>query len=203
MCSRVDQTQPADIQWAGQQIRRHVADYGYVANIRYPAELDAADRLVGGVVQVRGIVTELPLRLRRHIAERPVLGARDDVDISQPLRRVDRLLRPFAGVDVIGDSPALDEIHRNHLELQGRPALQEQHLIAVGDPEQRTQISLGCLSDRDVVLATVAHLHHRLAGAVPIEHLIGCQEKHILGEGARAGAEVEDACHELRSCLLE
>ena len=76
-------------------------------------------------------------------------------------------------------------------------------MITLRHREQRTQICLGRLRDRDIVLAAVAHFHHRLARAVPIEHLVGRSEQHLLGKSAGAGAEVEDACHELRSCLSD
>ena len=41
----------------------------------------------------------------------------------------------------------------------------------------------------------MAHLHHRHAGAVPVEHFVGGLAQDRLGEGGGAGAEVEGARH--------
>ena len=39
----------------------------------------------------------------------------------------------------------------------------------------------------------MAHLHHRHAGAVPVEHLVAGARQHSAGQHGRPGAEVEDA----------
>ena len=85
------------------------------------------------------------------------------------------------------------QVHRHDRVLADRAALQEQHLVAAGDREQRAQIGFGLGRDGDEFLAAVAHLHHRHAAALPVEHFGGGLAQHGFGEHRGAGAEVEDS----------
>ena len=160
-------------------------------------ELDPADRLVRGVVHVRRVLAESPVGPVRHVRERAVLGGRGHVDLgpAQPARGGDRLLGPLAGVHVVHHRLPAQQVQRDHLELQRRPTLQEQHVVAVRHPEQAPQVGLGPLGDLGELLAPMAHLGHRLAGAVPVEHLVGRPLQHALGQHGRPGTEVEDLPH--------
>src|SRR5690606_12783620 len=70
-----------------------------------------------------------------------------------------------------------------------------QHLVVRRDAHQRAQVALGLLVDAHVLLAAMAHFHHRLAAAVPVEHLGGSLREHFLGQHRRPGAEVEHLSH--------
>ena len=60
----------------------------------------------------------------------------------------------------------------------------------VRNREQGPQIGLGRLRDRDELLAAMTHLHHGLAAAVPVVHLLGGLLEDLLGQDRRTGAEV-------------
>ena len=63
------------------------------------------------------------------------------------------------------------------------------------------QQAFGLGVDGDEFFAAVAHLHHRHARAVPVEHLFGGLAQHAFGQRGRAGAEVVDALHRVFSKL--
>ena len=138
-----------------------------------PVELDAADGLVGAVYGRRRHRGRASSRLRRRIGEIRVLARGDDIDLAELLRFLDRLLRPFSGVDVIGASPcrAAGSSAPWRTAASRRPAgtapcsWRESPAVRAG----RLRPGL----DGDVLLAAMAHLHHRHAAAVPVEHLLG------------------------------
>ena len=142
-------------------------------------------------MNVGGLRVELPRRLLGREAEVLALGARRDVDLAEAVRFLDRLLRPLARIDIVGRVPSAEEIHRHHAELQRRPALEEEHLVVSGDLEQLAEIRFRLFRDRDELLAAVAHLHHRHARPVPVEHLGGGLLEHLLRQDRRPGAEIE------------
>ncbi len=191
----VDQAVLADIDGLRQDVRRHVAHQRHVPGVRRPVEFDAADGLVAGVMHVGGFLVELPVLLRRRIGEFAVLAAGDDIDLAEGLGRLDGLLRPLAGMHVVGTGLAGQQVHRDHLELQRGAALQEQHLVVGGNCQQFAQIGFRLGVDAHVFLAAMAHFHHRLAAAVPVEQFVGGLLENDLGQCRGSCAEIEDACH--------
>ena len=172
-------------------MRGGIRDERHLARIRDPVELHPAYGLVRGVVHVGGPGIELPGRLLGRVAEVLALGARRDIDLAEAVRLLDRLLRPLARIDIVGRLLPAEEVHRHHAELQRRTALQEEHLVVLGDFEQLAEVLLRLLRDRDELLAAVAHLHHRHARTVPVEHLGGGLLEHLLRQDRRPGAEIE------------
>src|SRR5437773_1684227 len=145
-------------------------------------------------MDVGRVLAHIPV-LRR-IGEVLVLGARGNVHVAEALRLLDRLLRPFAGRDVIGCALAVQQIHRHLGELQRRAALEEQHPVVLRYREQLAQILLGFGSYADELLAAMAHLHHRHAAAVPVEDLVAGAGKDFGGEHRRPRAEIENTGHQ-------
>ena len=175
-----------------QKVRRHVCHQRHCTDVRYPVILDAADRLVGAHVHVRGVGRQLPARAFRHIGEVFVFARRRDVDLRVLLRFLDRLLRPFAGVDEVDHFAIAEQVHRHDRVFADRAALQEQHFVVVTDRHQLAQIGLGLVRDRNELGAAMAHLHHRHAAAVPVEHFCCGALQHFFREHRGSGAEIED-----------
>ena len=105
------------------------------------------------------------------------------------------LAGPDAGVDVVGAATFGQQVQRQGSKLQRGATGQEQHLVLGRDVQQLAQVSLGLGLDAHVVLATVAHLHHRHAGAMPVGHFGGGLGQHGLGQHGRTGTEVEELAH--------
>jgi hypothetical protein len=118
--------------------------------------------------------------------------ARHHVHRAVFLRFLDGLLRPLAGVQIVGAGFAAQQVHRHHGELARRPALQEQHLVVGGNAHHFAQVGFGFGRDAHEFLAAVAHFHHRHTTAVPVDHFGLHLLQHILGQHGRAGAEVID-----------
>jgi hypothetical protein len=154
---------------------------------------DAADRFVGAIVNIRRIRPHLPLLGR--VAEVLVLGARRHGGVAVELRLLDGFLRPLPREDVVGLALAVQQVHRHLRELERGPALEEENLVIRRDREQLAQVGLGLVRDRDELRAAVAHLHHRHAAAVPVEHLVAGARQHFGRQHGRARAEVENPGH--------
>src|SRR5690606_2317461 len=78
--TRIDQAVFRHIDGARQNVRRHVHYQRYVAHFRHPVELQAAYGLVAGVVQVGGVLGQLPLVLPGNGEVVVGLGAGGDID---------------------------------------------------------------------------------------------------------------------------
>src|SRR5581483_7047587 len=199
LCAGIDEAELLDIDRPGENRRRHVRDQRHRARLGYVRKLHAAYRLVGRVVQVSGTGGQLQTPLIRHaaIARRRLVAG--DVDLHlQPLCLADRLLRPGAGIDVIGDGPGGAEIHRDGGELTGRAALEEEHLVARGHGEERAHQALGLLGDGNESLAAVTDFHHRGAAAAPVGQLLTGLLEDFQWQRRRSGGEIEYA-HECPS----
>src|SRR4029077_10657539 len=125
-----------------------------------------------------------------------LFGGCGDVHIAIALRLLDRLLRPFAGRDVVRSALAAQEVHRHLGELQRGAAGEEQHLVVGRHGKQLAQVLLGLRGDADEFAPAMAHLHHRHAAAVPVEHLVAGAGKDFRGQHRGARAEIEDARHQ-------
>src|SRR3954471_4028158 len=157
-------------------------------------ELHAADGFVRTVMDVCRVVAHLPPLGR--VSEIAIFRRCSDVHIAKGFGFLDRLLRPFAGRDVIGLAAAAQQVHRHLRELQRGTARQEQQLVIRRHGEQLAQVLLGVGGDADELLAAMTHLHHRHAAAVPVEHLVAGAGKDFRGQHRRARAEIEDARHQ-------
>jgi hypothetical protein len=106
------------------------------------------------------------------------------------------LTGPGARHDEIGLGPlgvqASDQVQRDDGVLADGPALQEQDAEFLGDAQQLAQIGQRLVVDPLELLAAVAHLHHRDAGAVPGEHFFGCLLEHLGRQRRGARGEVVD-----------
>jgi hypothetical protein len=154
--------------------------------LRRPVELDATDGLVGGVMNVGGILRKLPVGLGRGIGKALVFGAGDNIDVAEHLGRLDCLLCPLAGMHVVGRRLAAQQVDRDHLELGRGAALQEQHLVVGRNAHQFAQVGLGLGGDAHELLAAVAHFHDRGAAAVPVEHFLGRLLENFLRQRRRS-----------------
>ena len=97
--------------------------------------------------------------------------AASDARCRLSLGFLEGFLRPGTGDDVVGRAPG-QQVQRDLGELQGRAALQEQHLVVGGNVQQLAQVGFGLGDDGGELLAAMAHFHHRHAAAVPVEQVL-------------------------------
>ncbi len=191
----VDQSVSGDIDRPGQYMGRHVCHQRDVAGLRNPVILHAADGFVGTDVDIARILAQPPGIPRRDIGEIAILAGRCDVHIAVLLRFLDRFLRPFAGIDVVGDAAAAQQIHWHDCVLPNRPALQEQHLVIWRNGEQFAKAGFGMRMDRDELLAAMAHFHDRHARTMPVQHLVARFFQNLLRQDRGPCAEIEYSPH--------
>ena len=102
----IDERELRDVDRSAEHVRRRVGDERHGTDGRHVLELGAEDRVVRRVVHVGGIRIERQLLLPRDAREVLGLGRRRNLDAADALRFLDRFLRPRAGDDVVGRSPA-------------------------------------------------------------------------------------------------
>ena len=196
----VDHAVAGHVDGAREDGGRHVRHQRDATGIRDVGKLHSADGLVGRVVHVGRIGGQVQPLLPRHGGEVVGLGAAGDAHLAEAARLLDGLLRPRAGVDVVGGFLPAQQVDGHHGELEAGPALQEQDLVAVRHRQQVAQVGLGLLGDGDEGPAAVAHLHHRHAFAVPVQQLLACLLQHLFRQRRRSGAEV--VCPRHGACVF-
>ena len=146
--SRVYHAEIVDIDHSGHYLAGHIRYQRRIGfrkrRISYPS-----DGLIRTDMHVRGIGRKVQLGLQRHPNIVFLLARPGNIDRTAEFGFFYRLRGPASRVDVIGNLALRSQIHRNHRELQARPALQEQHLVVVRYAHQLTDLRL-CL------------IHHRL-----------------------------------------
>src|SRR5690606_6754207 len=90
---------------------------------------------------------------------------------------------------------SLQEIERDHAELQRRATLQEQHLVGRRDAHELAQVGFCLLSNGNESLRTVGHLERGETGPVDVEKLLARALHHLARQRGRTGAEVVDLAH--------
>mmetsp|Transcript_77621 Transcript_77621/g.216930 ORF Transcript_77621/g.216930 Transcript_77621/m.216930 type:complete len:202 (-) Transcript_77621:65-670(-) len=181
----------------GHKVGRHVCDKRHVPDVGGVAELDTVHRLVGAVVDVRGILVDLPGVDRRDGGVFGRLGVADVVRDAVLLALLGRLVAPLAGDDVVGLGLGAEHVEGHGGELQCGAALRENDLVVARDPVDVPEVLLGLRGDGHVLLGAVRHLHHAHARALVVHelllHLLEHLQRHLTG----AGREVVDAalCH--------
>ena len=83
------------------------------------------------------------------------------------------------------------EVHGDHGKLHRAAALNEQHLIVIGNTHQLAQIGLSLGRDLLEHLGAVAHLHDAHTAAAVVHHLIADLLQHGLRHHGGAGGEIE------------
>ena len=196
LCAGVDHAELLDRHRPRQDVRGHVGHQRHAgAGDTLGGNLDAVDGFVGADVQVGGERIEADFLGRRQAGELALLGRGGDADIAKALRLLDRLLRPGTGDDVIRRTPR-QQVHRDLRELLRRPALQEQHLVLLGDAHQIAQVGFRLLEDGHEFLAAMAHFHDAATRAVPVQQLGLRLQQHFFRQRRRSGAEIPDPPHQ-------
>src|SRR6185437_13191233 len=108
--ARVNQRELLDLEGTREDRRGHVGDERYLTRLRHVRKLDAPDRLIRRVVQVRSPGGELERPGLRHtvVARCGLIGG--DVHREEALRLADRLLRPGTRVQVVRSRTRRGEI---------------------------------------------------------------------------------------------
>ena len=190
MGAGIDQAVFFDIDRARKNVGRHITNHGHRTGIKIVAEFDTVDRLVGGVVQIRGIRRHTDFALLRHGRKTGLLARINGSHITVLNRAFRGLLAPIACNDVFGRIDRSEQIHRYHRELQGRTALQKQHAIVLRQAQQPPNPAFGISKDLAKKGRTVADLHHAHTRTADISKLGGGLLQHFGRHHRRPGRKV-------------
>ena len=149
----------------------------------------AVDGFIFADVEVVGFVGDVQVGAVGDVGIVLVLAGGNHLDLAHALGLGDGLLRPGAGFHIAGQA-VLHEVHGHHGELQRGAALDEEHLVVVGDAHEVSEILLGLIGNLLKDLGAVGHFHDAHAGAAVVHHLIADLLQHRFGHGGRAGGEV-------------
>ena len=190
----VDQPERLDVERPPHEIGRHVAGERNACCLGERLPLRAKDRVVRAEVDIRGVGVDLDLVGARQPAELLALRRRDHPRgvAGDDLGLLVRLLGPLAGNDVIRLAPGVQDVHRQHGELQVAAALKEEDLEVVRDGQEVLDERDGLVVHRVVLLCAVGDLHDRHAGFLEVEQLrLGALEGRQRQRGG-TGVEVDD-----------
>ena len=165
-----------------------------LTGLGHVVELDAADGLVGRVVQVAG-------RLGHRegaglggggVGGGGLVGGHDDVELVGA-GLLDGLGGPLAGVEVGDRVTGGGQVEGDTGELGAGPTLEEEHAVVVGDGQEATQSGLGVGRAGHEVGPAVGDLQNGHPRSAPAGELGGGLLENGQGELGRTGREIEDA----------
>ncbi len=168
-----------------QDVRRHVGNQRY-RRIDVLVVLRAVDRIVGGDVQVIEILgNREPFG---YIGEVAVLRGGQHLDLAVTLRLLDRLLRPYARIDVTG--LPTEEVGSHLVKHRAGAAAHVEDLIVVGHMQQLAEQRVGFGHHRVEILRAVRDRKQGETRAVEIENRLGGVADNHIRQDRRAGVEI-------------
>ena len=112
-------------------------------------------------MQVCGIRTDHVPGDYRNVVKIVVLGGGNALDvIAELLRFLERLAGELTGNGIVCLAGAPDQVEGHSRKLGGSTALQEKHLIVIGNIHQLAKHNLGILDDSFIVRRSMGHLHN-------------------------------------------
>ena len=162
--------------------------------IRQLVVLNPVDGLVRANVHIGALAAELPAGGVCQRGKARGLGIGRFMRGAVFGRLCVRFLAPAAGDDKVCRGTAR-QVQRHDGVFSQATTLHEQQLEMGWHGQQLAQVGFGLFVDLAELFATVAHLHHPHAAAVPVQHLGGGLGEHGFGHGGRAGRKVVRASH--------
>ena len=185
-----DEAELAHIDLAAEDVGGHIGHQGHIAGLGEVEVLGAVDGVVGADAEVCPILVDLPVldALDLVVVDG---GAVEDHLLGQSLdvQLLDGLVGPDAGVGVADGLAGNLQVHGHHGELEGGTALEEEHLVVLGNVQQLPEIRLRRLDDLVEGRRTVGLLDDAVATATVVGKFgLGLQND---GTGKRSGTCVE------------
>ena len=167
-----DQAVLADVAGTGQEHGGLVADQHMALGVGQVVIGRAVDRLVLADIDIVRVIRNVQIGAVRNVGVILIAGGGDNLDLPELLRFLQSLFGPVAGINVAGHA-VFHQVHRHHGKLNRAAALDEQHLVVVGNIHQLPQIRLRFLEDLLEHLGAMAHFHDAHPAAVIVHHLSG------------------------------
>ena len=169
---------------ATEDIRRHIGNQRHITFLGVDLlqfalrNLRTEDSVVGRDVEVIGILRNLIA------AGDGVGGLAHHLYLAETLCLFDGFLRPYTRVQVCRF--LLEEVIRNHAELQACAAAQEEHAVALGNVEQLFEECFCFVHYGLEILRTVADFKDRESLSLKVQHGISRLLNHFLRQDTRS-----------------
>ena len=190
----VDEAVTADVDGPREDRGGEVGHERHVAGLGHVVELDAADGLVGRVVQVAGALWDgegAGLGGGR-VGGGGLVGGHDDVELVGA-GLLDGLGGPLAGVEVGDRVTGGGQVEGDAGELGAGPSLEEEDAVVLRDGQESAQGGLGVGRAGHEVGSTVGDLQDGHSRSSPAGELGGGLLEDGQGELGGTGGEIEDA----------
>ena len=190
----VDEAVAGDVDGPREDRGGEVGHQRDLAGLGHVVELDAADGLVGRVVQIAGGLghREGAGLGSGRVGGGGLVGGHDDVELVGA-GLLDGLSGPLAGVEVGDRVTGGGQVEGDAGELGAGPALEEEHAVVVGHGQEAAQGGLGVGRAGHEVGPTVGDLQDGHSRSAPAGELGGSLLEDGQGELGRTGGEIENA----------
>ncbi len=185
----IDQPESLDRNRTGEKVRGHVGDQRYGQLWKVP-QLKSVSGFVAGDMAITRVRRRAPLLERGQGSEGLSCSAGYNVHPSVSTSLTDRPACPVPTFQVVGALPWMQHVERQQPELGTGSALQEQHAIAPGDRQQRTQVCFDFFHQPLEGCAGEGLFQYRRTGAAPVRHLFADLRQHLGRQHRRASGEV-------------
>ena len=190
LCACINQTELGNVDFFGQNARRHICYQQMISYIRNFVVVCSVNGVVIAYVYVVYIFTDIFLLELRNVREVLVCRTCQCTNITELLSFFICFLRPVTGNDIVCLLGLGQQVNRNHGELQCPAALQEQYIVVIRNVHQISQILLRIIDDFLEFRRSVAHLHYGFAGSFIVQHLSSCLLQYLFRKGRRTCREI-------------
>ena len=187
--ARPDQAVLAHVAGTGEEHGGLVGDQGGALGVGELKVGGAVDGLVLADIDIVGVVRDVQVGAFRHVGEVLVGGGGDNLHLAVLLGLADGLLGPGAGLHIAAHA-VFHQVHGHHGKLHSAAALDEEHLIVVGDAHELAKVRLSLVNDLLEHFGAMAHLHDAHAASAVVHHFGGDLLQDFLRHHSGAGREI-------------
>lgn len=130
----IDNAEVGHVNLTGEEVGAHVGHEEPGLRLRDVVPFRTVDGVVGGNVQVGGVVAHLQVLVDAAVGFG--LGVAGHVHVTEQLGLFAGLVGPHAGQRVVGGGVLVQEVHGEHAEQQGASAAQEHDVVVLGNAHE-------------------------------------------------------------------
>src|SRR5690606_23247288 len=195
LCAGINHSKARHVVLLAQDVGRHIGNERLASRVRNVWIHRTIDGVVGCDVDVVGIWRDHAGIHFGYIAEVFVFGTGDYVHRSVSFCFGNGLLRPRAGVYIVGLAGLGKQVERYHRKLCRRTPLKKENLVVVRNIHKRPQVTDGVLVDGSILLSAVAPFHYGHARSLPVDEFFLRLLQNYKGQHSRPCGEIIASAH--------
>ena len=158
-------------------------------------EFRAVNSVVGGHMDVNGILAELQLLLLRHAAEIVFAVVKSHMGAADFFSFLQRFLGPGTCYDIICSAAFRQKVHGHHGKLGAGAALEEQDAVIVAESQQLFDVGFDLYHDIVEGFGSVADFQYRHPGTAEIQQFLFGPFQNIFGDHGGACVKIIYLAH--------